>query len=225
MDHPLYAVITGDIRKSTRLPAADLVRLPDVLRKIFTELNLCEEKKGNWVKYSIFRGDSFQLLLRPESALKSALYIRAGLRSAYPTTLASAVDCRMAIAIDTIENLSENITESTGNAFTLSGRLLENIGKHTLMAIHTSDKAINDELNTELALCDEIVKRWTHSQALLVPGLINENTQTLLAESFDISQSAVALKVQKLGWQAISTFLTRFESLCNQIQQSDNYNA
>lgn len=222
MDLPLYAVITGDIRKSTGLAAADLVRLPDVLKEIFNELNRLLQKKGQWVKYSIFRGDSFQLLLNPSFALHAALFVRAGLRAAYPSTLASAVDCRLGIAINSIENLHDNITESTGEAFTQSGRLLESLKKSFLMAIQTPIPSITSELNTELALCDELVKRWTSSQARLVPFLLSDDLQTSIAQQTGISQAAVAKKIQIMGWQAIELLLMRYLELTSNMSLKNN---
>ncbi|MFH1118457.1 MAG: hypothetical protein V1775_01450 [Bacteroidota bacterium] len=216
MSNSLYTVITGDIRNSTRLPATDLARLPFVLKEIFNEMNLFLKNKDQWIKYSIFRGDSFQLVTQPAAALEAALLLRAGLRSAYPATVAAAVDCRLAIAIGSTGNLSENITESTGEAFTLSGRLLESMGKSHYMAAVTPVLSMTLELNTELALCDALIRRWTHLQALLVPKLLNSQTQSAIAVSTGISQSAVARKLQAMGWQAIEQLLSRYHVLCEQ---------
>jgi len=212
-----YAVLTGDVRKSTHLPATDLARLPSVLKEIFGNLSQLLAKKNQEVKYSIFRGDSFQLVLEPSSALSAALFIRAGLRATYPTTVSNAVDCRLAIGLGSIENMSDNITESTGEAFTQSGRLLEQIKKPSLMAITTSDADVTRELSTEFALCDELIRRWTHSQAVLVPGLLNGETQVSIADVAGISQAAVARKIQSMGWLAIEQLLNRYDELCKRM--------
>jgi len=222
MVHPLYAVITGDVRNSTRLPVADLIRLPSVLKEIFNTLNLFLEKKGQWLKYSIFRGDSFQLVIEPASAFETVLFVRAGLRSAFPATVARAVDCRLAVAIGTVENMSDNITESTGEAFIQSGRLLDELKKSFLMAIYTPNPSITSELNTELALCDELIRRWTHSQALLVPKLLNADAQSFIADKTGISQSAVAKKLQSMGWLSIAQLSDRYQNLCTQLYQEYN---
>ncbi len=217
MNQPLYAVITGDIKKSTRLPAADLVRLPSVLKEIFNAFGKTPKPKGRLLKYSIFRGDSFQLVIEPESVLEAMLFIRAGLRAAYPGSVAKAVDCRLAAAIGHIENLTDNITESTGEAFTLSGRLMEDIKKSFLMAIITPYPSATSELNTELALCDKLMSRWTYSQALLLPKILNGEMQTSIADESGISQAAVAKKIQAMGWQAIEMLLQRYLHLCQQM--------
>lgn len=222
MNYPFYAVITGDVRKSTMLPAADLVRLPMVLKEIFNEFNLQLKNRDQSLKYSIFRGDSFQLVTGPANALQAALFVRAGLRSAYPTTVSAAVDCRLAIAIGNIRNLSDNITESIGEAFTQSGRLLENMKKPSLMAIHTPSPSATSELNTELALCDELVRRWTHSQALLVPKLLNADVQMSIADDTGISQPAIAKKLQAMGWQAIDQLLLRYREICQELSYTNN---
>jgi len=216
MSHKLYAVITGDIRNSTRLSSDELIRLPGVLKGIFSELNHFLEKKGQWLKYSIFRGDSFQLVTSPAAAIEVVLFVRAGLRTAYPKAIAASVDCRLAIALGTIGHLSDNITESSGEAFNLSGLLLERMGKSVFMAAETTLPEINAELNTELALCNELVVRWTFSQATLIPKLLNAETQTVIAGEAGISQAAVAKKLQIMGWQAVEQLLSRFRTLCNQ---------
>ncbi|NTW23065.1 MAG: hypothetical protein HGA37_00070 [Lentimicrobium sp.] len=214
MNQPLYAVITGDIKKSTRLPAADLARLPSVLKNIFNQFGKMPEPKGKLLRHSIFRGDSFQLVLEPESALEAMLFIRAGLRAAYPGTVAKAVDCRLAAAIGSIDNLTDNITESTGEAFTLSGHLMEDMKKTFLMAIITPNPAATSELNTELALCDRIITRWTYAQAQLLPKLLNAEVQAKIADDLGISQAAVAKMLQVMGWQAIEMLLLRYQHLC-----------
>ncbi|MBK6345235.1 MAG: hypothetical protein IPF68_04750 [Bacteroidales bacterium] len=213
MSQSLYAVITGDIRNSTRLSTDDLIRLPVVLKNIFSELNLFLSKRKQWLKYSIFRGDSFQLVASPAAALEVVLYVRAGLRSAYPKAVTSAVDCRMAIALGPVSHLSENITESSGEAFNRSGLLLERMGKSAFLAADTPIPSMTAELNTELALCTELVGRWTHSQAILVPMLLNAETQTSIAGSTGISQAAVAKKIHIMGWPAIEQLLSRYRFL------------
>ncbi|KAF0199039.1 MAG: hypothetical protein FD166_664 [Bacteroidetes bacterium] len=216
MSQMLYAVITGDIKNSTRLSSDELIRLPGVLKGIFSELNLFLEKKEQWLKYSIFRGDSFQLVTSPPVALEVVLFVRAGLRSAYPKAIAASVDCRLAIALGTVGHLSDNITESSGEAFNLSGLLLERMGKSVFMAAETQLPELNAELNTELALCNELVVRWTYSQATLIPKLLNAETQTVIAGEAGISQAAVAKKLQIMGWLAVEQLLLRYRILCNQ---------
>lgn len=216
MSQMLYAVITGDIKNSTRLSSDELIRLPGVLKGIFNELNLFLEKKEQWLKYSIFRGDSFQLVTSPPAALEVVLFVRAGLRSSYPKAIAASVDCRLAIALGTVGHLSDNITESSGEAFNLSGLLLERMGKSVFMAAETQLPELNAELNTELALCNELVVRWTYSQATLIPKLLNAETQTVIAGEAGISQAAVAKKLQTMGWLAVEQLLLRYRILCNQ---------
>lgn len=217
MEQPLYAVITGDIRKSSRLPDRDLARLPRVLKDIFSGLQAFLPEHQPEIRFSVFRGDSFQLVLDPASALEAAIVIRAGLRSAYPSTVSEAVDCRLAIAIGCIEHLSENITESSGEAFTSSGRLLDELKKSVYWAVSTPVAEITRELNLELALADELVKRWTHSQASLVPQLLNDKRQTSIAVFAGISQAAIAKKLRAMSWYPLALLMDRYRELCKQI--------
>ncbi|MBL7905010.1 MAG: hypothetical protein JNL22_08300 [Bacteroidales bacterium] len=211
---PVYAVLTGDIRNSTRMPETDQARLPQALKLIFSNLSDQLRNKGSQLESSIFRGDSFQLVTDPIAAIDVALGIRAGLRAAFPAKAGTAIDCRIAIGIGTVRNMRENITESSGEAFLVSGRLLENMGKTFLMRIETPHTEATQQLNILLALCDVIVKRWTYRQALLVPDLINDATQTGIAATSGTSQAAVASKINAMGWQAISQFRAHYTEIC-----------
>lgn len=214
MTEPVYAVLTGDIRNSTRMPENEQARLPQVLRAIFSNLKDLLGRKGCRLESSIFRGDSFQLVTDPVAALDVTLGIRAGLRAAFPAKAGAAIDCRIAIGIGTVSNMRENITESSGEAFFISGRLLEQMGKTFLMRIGTPVAETTQQLNIPLALCDVIVKRWTHRQALLVPDLINDVTQTGIAATSGTSQAAVASKINAMGWQAIMQFRAHYVETC-----------
>ena len=214
MTEPVYAVLTGDIKNSTRMAENDQDRLPDVLRAIFSNLKDLLGQKGCRLESSIFRGDSFQLVTDPVAALDVTLGIRAGLRAAFPAKAGDAIDCRIAIGIGTVRNMSENITESSGEAFLSSGRLLEQMGRTFLMRFETPVQEATQQLNIPLALCDVIVKRWTHRQALLVPDLISETTQTGIAAASGTSQAAVASKINAMGWQAITQFRAHYVETC-----------
>ena len=85
-----FAVITGDVIKSSKLTAGELSRLPAVFVQVVNEVDkICKQPAGT-TKFSIFRGDSFQILTPPVCAIKALLILRAELRKTYPKTIANA---------------------------------------------------------------------------------------------------------------------------------------
>ncbi len=85
MEASLFAVITGDVTGSSRIPANDRSNFLDHLKGLFQTIG------DTWpgllrTPFQIYRGDGFQAALSdPRLALRVALVIRSGLRSGYST--------------------------------------------------------------------------------------------------------------------------------------------
>ncbi len=213
MENRLYAVLTGDIVKSSRMSPADLKRLPGVLTAIFKSIDkLCKPKNFN-TQFSIFRGDSFQVICEPACALKAWLLIRAGLRAAYPAPLSKSVDARIGIAIGKVNHLAKNITESSGEAFLLSGRLLEELKLSRLTRFASENKRTNQEWNVSFMLADDIIRRWTTSQCLMLPFLLQPMNQAEIAEATETRQPTITAKINAMGWSAIEQWLHYFDEI------------
>lgn len=211
MNTSLYTVLTGDIVKSSRMEPAELRRLPEVLKTIFQSIDpLCEPSAFS-TRFSIFRGDSFQLIVEPAIAMKAWLLIRSGLRAGFSAPLSRAVDARVGIATATVSHLAENITESSGEVFYLSGRMLEELKAPRLTGFASDNEKVNRDFNINLLLADEIVRRWTTTQSVLVPLLIQELNQDEIAQSTHTRQSTVAAKLNAMGWNAIEAWMIYFE--------------
>jgi hypothetical protein len=217
MSNQLYAVITGDIIRSSKLSTAELTQLPAVIASVVQQVDkICKQPDGT-TRFSLFRGDSFQLLTPPASALKTLVLIKAELRKAYPKTIANAVDARIAIALGTISHIAPNITESSGEAFTLSGHLLDTIPYNRQTVFGFNGGAIDKELNTALSLADEITGRWTTSQALLVIYLLSGLTQQEIANQTQSSQPTTLRKIKSMGWMGINNLLIRYDEIIQNI--------
>ena len=65
MDNSLYAVLTGDIVKSSRMSPADLRRLPEALSTILQSIDPVCIPAAFATRFRIFRGDSLQLICEP----------------------------------------------------------------------------------------------------------------------------------------------------------------
>lgn len=208
-----FAVITGDVIKSSKLTAEELSHLPAVFTRVVKEVDkICKQPAGT-TKFSIFRGDSFQIITPPACALKTLIILKAELRKSYPKIIADAVDVRAAIAIGTISHLAKNITESTGEAFTKSGHLLDKL-PYSRQTIFGSDFPETDkELNTALSLADEIIRKWTSSQAVLISFLLSGLTQQEIALETGNTQPTIRKKLKSLGWQGITDLIIRYDEI------------
>ena len=213
MENRLYAVLTGDIVKSSRMSPADLKRLPRVLTSIFKSIDKICKPEDFTTQFSIFRGDSFQVICEPVCAIKAWLLIRAGLRAAYPAPLSKSVDARIGIAIGKVNHLAKNITESSGDAFLLSGRLLEELKLSRLTGFASENKQTNREWNVSFMLADDIVRRWTTSQCRMLPFLLQPINQAEIAEATQTRQPTVTAKINAMGWSAIEQWLHYYNEI------------
>ena len=207
MENRLFAVLTGDIVKSSRMLPTDLKRLPGVLTTIFESIDTICKPADFATQFSIFRGDGFQVICEPACAIKAWLLIRSGLRSAYPAPLSKSVDSRTGIAVGKVNHLAKNITESSGEAFLLSGRLLEELKAPRLTGFASENKHTNREWNVSFMLADDIIRRWTTAQCMILPFLLQPMNQAEIAEATQTRQPTVTAKINAMGWSAIEQWM------------------
>lgn len=207
------AVITGDIVHSREVE--NMHALLNVLKSTISEIKKVFSTKIN---FEIYRGDSFQMLVaQPEEAMKIALLIRSKLRSSVlisakndaNVSLESLWDARISIGIGKVSNQSQRVVESTGEAFELSGRQLDEMkNKHERLCITTCWKNMNLQLQVITKLSDAIVSRWTlnSSEAAYRHLLFNE-TQAEIAKKLNVSQPAVHKRLIIANMEAIKEML------------------
>lgn len=164
----IKAVITADFIHSSKMNAIERIELLNQLEALFQNM-----KHEFNLKSEIYRGDNFQCLLnKPTAALKVALRIKTFIRSwtfkgvsnmaedfmvnyytvdhkvaaQNPEVSSSIIDARIAIGIGPIDYFNANLAKSNGEAFHLSGQLLDAIkNKNQSLAIATKD-AFAEEL-------------------------------------------------------------------------------
>lgn len=215
MESQLYAVITGDIAKSSRFEGEARQNLLNVLKAAFAEMEVILGKDIIAFPFEVFRGDSFQgVLIQPEKALTAAVIIRAFIRSSYKTTLQNAVDARIAIGIGTISHLPDkNTGEGDGEAFRNSGPELDKLSKHKqMMTIKTPWDEVNNELVVECSMLDVIISHWTPQQADVIIEYLKGKTQEEMAEKFNISQPAVKKRMASANSYQLDLMIDRFNS-------------
>lgn len=214
----VYAVITGDIIKSSKIKEEQRSHLLKTLKSTFQKINklLIKEEK---VPFEFYRGDSFQAVLKkPQLALLTGLIIRAKLRSITESENREPIaywDARISIGIGSIAYKAKNLAESDGAAFQLSGRGLDEMKKRNSLSIRTIWPEVNEEFEVACALSETIISRWTVAQAeVIYPYLLENKTQQELARKFNISQVAVSKRLMVSGnMDAMEKFIKRYEKL------------
>ena len=215
----IVAVLTGDIIASSELSSETRESLPVSLSSIFERMHeLLNIASGQRHEFQIFRGDSFQGLLRNAGkAFDAALAIRSTLRHHSEIETEHMIDCRISIGIGSVDFLPARSGEGDGEAFRLSGRHLDSFKKHRSLGIVTPDKDRNGEFEAECALADFIISRWTANQAEIIPMLLEGKTQTEIASELGIAQSAVSYRVKSSGWHSLNAMRSRFIEVISQI--------
>lgn len=220
----IHAIITGDVIQSTRMN----VEYRDWLfKQIASALKQWDKDFG--MRSETFRGDSFQSLVKkPSDALKLALLQKTYIRSLNPSDIYEIgkkntanrkgillptwiFDARIAIGIGNIDLLANRLAGSGGEAFQLSGHLLDKIkNKKQSLAISTNDQ-FKEELETEFILLDALISKTTALQCEVINRKLLGYTEIEIAKKLDIMQSAVNQRSNSGNWNAIESMIKRFE--------------
>lgn len=206
------AIITGDIVNSTKLSLAERDVMINALKAIPEMLNQISQ-----VSMEIFRGDSFQIQL-PDAAMsaKAAIAIRAWLRSQSVISAKSPLDARLAIGIGGADFQSDSLSTSDGEAYRLSGRLLDKMQKSRL-EIATPWSRINEELKLATAFVDDIVTSWTQNQSkIMLLFLQTSKSHSELAQELVISRQMVDKSLKASKEDLIESYIYRFKQLINE---------
>jgi hypothetical protein len=220
-----YAVITGDIIHSTKLSNNNIVTLINNIKEA-----LFEWSKNYKMRVEFYRGDSFQCLLgKPNISLRVALIIKTYIRSLNPSELFNIekhsdrgkkipmiytnwlLDARITIGIGAADLSGGNLANSHGDAFTLSGRLLDDMKESKRsFGIATSDN-FHSEFFMESLLLDTIIAKTTALQCQVINLKLLGYTELEIAKKLKIAQSAVNQRSISGNWNAIDAMVKYFE--------------
>ncbi|MCE5226757.1 MAG: SatD family protein [Porphyromonadaceae bacterium] len=205
----MNGIITGDIIDSTSIPIEHRKDLLTAISVISEELQVFSP-----LKCEIYRGDSFQIVVnRPEMAMLIAILLRAGLKSRIPKGSKQNWDARIAVGIGEMEFISDSILVSDGEAFRLSGREFDELGKRNL-AVRTRWEDANEELKISTAFADDIITNWTSSQSLVIyMSLAYQMTQKEIADKLGQSSQNISKLSNVAKEKLIRTYINR----CTQI--------
>lgn len=198
----IYAVFTGDLVESSAL---DQGQLTVSLQGIKT----CLQAIWRWedsppLGFGIRGGDGWQAALpAPHRALRAALYLRAQMLE-----LPAQSRFALSIAEGTLPPDGDT-NRAHGPAFTTSGRLLEALPKHRLMAVSGPGPGA-----ATFALADHIASGWTQAQArALAPMLAPDpGPRSEVAKRLGISRQAVDQALNSAGFRALSDALDAWEN-------------
>ena len=194
----MTSIITGDIINSKE---SEPKKWLDALKTVFNKYG---KEPAQW---EIYRGDSFQLEVKPEDALEIAVLIKATIKQF------KDIDVRMAIGIGDKTYTSSKITESNGSAFVNSGECFERLKKNTL-AIRSPFTAFDSQINIMLELAQLTMNNWTVTTARLIKIAMEhpELNQKELANYFDKTQGNISQGLKRSGYDEILKMVLYYNS-------------
>lgn len=213
-DKPLIAVLTGDVIKSRRLTEAG-GDVPALLREAFAAMREAFPQALHPAGIAIFRGDSWQFVVNDiVRSFRIAVFFRAWLRSQ-----GTMADTRVALVIDSFDHIDPaNISESTGAAFTESGRLLDTLAesdRRIVVALGPLQIPQFELLNVVVGFIDSLISRWTAPQARAACGALRNLPLRLISQLWEqpVSISAVSQHLRTKRWDLIGEALDHCEKL------------
>lgn len=211
----MNAVVTADVIGSTKLSfeGEDLV-----IKAIYDTFGANSNLRTNVDEssFTITRGDSIQIELEDVTkALQTALLLKAAINKI--TLLGNrrpSFDARIAIGIGEVAGRRKNVNESTGDAYTNSGRTLDSMKKNKrTFAIKTGIDELDAELETEFKLLEVIMSGWVITSAEVLYWTLMGLNENEISVKLNITQSAINQRKKTAGWSGIESLLERFEEL------------
>jgi hypothetical protein len=200
----MICIITGDIVGSRKIKDSWLLSLKTALKIVSDQNN----------KWEIYRGDSFQVEVEPENAIRAAAYLKASIRVNKPA------DVRMGIGIGAIKNKRKKLSESSGDAFVNSGAAFDSLKQAKVnLAIKTDSADFDEEINVLIKLSLISMDSWGVVAAEMVK-LALENNNLLQSELAAISgrtQSSVSEALKRAHYTEIMEMDKLYRKKLNQM--------
>lgn len=200
----MTSIITGDIINSRESePKLWLTALKEAL-------NIFGTTPKTW---EVFRGDSFQLEIKPENALDAATLIKATIKKF------KNIDVRMAIGLGEKTYVSDKITESNGSAFVNSGECFEHMKNNTL-ALRSDFESFDATINIMLELAQLTMNNWSATSSEIIKTTLEnpELNQKQIAKILNKSQSNISEGLKRGGFDEILKLLqyykTQIQTIC-----------
>lgn len=204
----IKGVITGDLVDSTNIAAKWRQTVVNALHKC-----VAESLPLTPIKLDMYRGDSFQVLVdNPEYVLAIGIALRAKLKAETPDKQ-NLWDARLSVGVGEISFESSNIVTSDGEAFRLSGRSFDHIGKKRL-TIATPWSDFNNDIELVTRFADDVITSWTAKQAKVVyQSMLFPKLQKDLAEELGMTRQNFNYHWSSARGQLILDYIEYFKSL------------
>ncbi|RUO56321.1 hypothetical protein [Pseudidiomarina homiensis] len=202
---PILGVISGDIVKSQALRGHQLEVSLERLHEVLATLRERDLVKA----FDIFRGDAFQIITtKPQSICVVAVLLRLFMASAK-----TPVAVRQSLAIGRVENLRESVKLSSGEAFVLSGRGLDNM-QSQLITLQLSNHESSAALSLTTRLLDALLSEFSKNECevlshYLLKSYIDAETITHadLAKVLNRSRSHITRQLNKAYYELVVEYL------------------
>lgn len=196
----MTSIITGDIIDSRQVDSQTwLPILKDALNKHGST-------PKNW---EIYRGDSFQLEIKPEEAFRAAIHIKASIKQI------ATLDARMGIGVGAKEHVTKKITESNGEAFINSGDAFNLLSAKRTLALLSPSAAFNQEMQLAIDLALLTMNNWPVNAAQYIKTSLEYPNwkQTQLAKHLGKSQGTISQSLNRAGFDDIMKLEKRYREL------------
>lgn len=220
MSDTIYAVLTGDLVDSSKLSSEQSTKAMQWLREAAVRFAKLHPGSVHG-ELDTFRHDSWQLLMpKVEYAVTASVYLRVALKLHSEGKV--KYDSRVSMGIGEVEMIAESrISDSRGEAFTLSGKNLDAMEKALLSCEMQSGEQAAFGLLQDVAvpLLDCVVSDWTAREAFAVKGTLEGLTQEKIAELMPpnprtgkpVTRQAVADALERSYWQTVEGVLRKLE--------------
>lgn len=192
------AVLTGDVVNSSGLTTGENVSLQEKITGFRHPSVLMEAR--------FYRGDSFQIAVKPEWAFWSALKFRTDIKR-----WKSRYDLRLSIGIGEVTEWNDNILLSNGKAFELSGKNLDVLKERSVnLAVNSIYPELNNEMETHCFITDTFFRELTPAQSAVVYYKLDNYSQKEISKILHKSQPAVSKSLQAARWGALEKLMKRY---------------
>lgn len=196
----MTGIITGDIIGSRLVDSKTwLPVLKEALKKHGTSPKAWE----------VYRGDSFQLEIKPNDAFWAALYIKASIKQI------ASIDARMGIGIGATDYPAKKITESNGEAFVNSGNAFKLLNSKRTLALITPSTDINKQMELAIDLALLTMNTWPVNAAKYIKSSLEHPDwkQTQLAQHLGKTQGTISQSLNRAGFDDILRLDKRYREL------------
>lgn len=220
----LYAVITGDLIRSSKAPPE---KLDAALASIATTAHFLTKYTGADTRFTRFRGDGWQIVLTPQYYLRAIALILAGLKVDTQT-----LSTRFGVGFGPVDSLgTTDLGDAKGSAFIHSGRALDSLNRDqaVMMSSGSGLGARAERLRGTVEWSDAamlpmfsfIARRWTVPQAEAMRIALKDDSQTqgAIAEALGITRQALNLRLTGAGYTPILTAMKLTETYFRDIAE------